>query len=170
MKSCLAISCRVSHDTPGHLAAHLHMEHGWPMVKALDESRRHFGISPMPTVAGASIPRTAEGPFQATEAKVTEAQIVEDIPVHRCPKCDAVVPCEWSAIAAIEEQARRLRIVAGLMRAKLLGKTIGHPKGSHYTFDEVKARELLGSGLSLRATARALEVHPTPISRAFKKK
>lgn len=143
--ACLVTRCSVTKQTPRELSEHLHMEHGWPMTKALDQANKMNG---------------------GVELKI---EMVDDIPVHHCPNCNAVIACEWSAVAAIEEQARRLRIVAGQMRARMLGKTIGHATGSHYAFDDEQAKSLIASGLSMRATAKALGVSGTTVSRAVKK-
>jgi DNA invertase Pin-like site-specific DNA recombinase len=86
---------------------------------------------------------------------------------HRCPKCGELFGCDWRAVAMLEEQARRIKIIAGMWRAKLLGTPIGRPKTHEFSVEA--ARELAHSGLSLRGIARVLEVHPSAVQRALKK-
>jgi DNA invertase Pin-like site-specific DNA recombinase len=71
-----------------------------------------------------------------------------------------------AAIAEFERDLIRERVIAGIRRAQARGQHIGRPK--RYSVDVLRAQELLGQGLSLRATARILAVHPTAISRALK--
>ena len=70
-----------------------------------------------------------------------------------------------AAIAEFERDLIRDRVVAGLHRAKALGRRIGRPRQYHVDPDE--ARRLLGTGLSVRAMARGLGVHPSAVSRAL---
>jgi DNA invertase Pin-like site-specific DNA recombinase len=70
-----------------------------------------------------------------------------------------------AAIAEFERDLIRERVVAGIRRARAQGRKLGRPRRYHVTADE--ARELLGDGLSLRAVARALHVHPSAVSRAL---
>lgn len=88
---------------------------------------------------------------------------------HKCPSCGQLFGCDWRAVGMLEEQARRLKIIAGMWRARLLGAQIGRPK--LHVFDESVARELTFQGLSLRAIAKALGdgVHPEAVRRAIQK-
>ena len=73
---------------------------------------------------------------------------------HVCPGCGKRFGCDWRAVAVLHEQARRLKLIAGMWQARLLGTQIGRPKLHHFDIDA--ARELAASGLSLRAIAKAL--------------
>jgi hypothetical protein len=88
---------------------------------------------------------------------------------HKCPKCGELFGCDWRAVGMLEEQAHRLKIIAGMWRAKLLGAPIGRPR--KHMFDVEAARELAASGLSLRGIAKALGdgVHHATVARALKK-
>jgi DNA invertase Pin-like site-specific DNA recombinase len=70
-----------------------------------------------------------------------------------------------AAIAEFERELIRERVIAGVRRARQNGRQLGRPRTYHV--DIVRASELLKSGSSLRATARALGVHPSSISRAL---
>lgn len=72
-----------------------------------------------------------------------------------------------AAIAEFERDLIRDRVVAGLRRAQALGRRIGRPRRYHVDPDE--ARRLLGTGLSVRAMARGLGVHPSAVSRTLVK-
>jgi DNA invertase Pin-like site-specific DNA recombinase len=72
-----------------------------------------------------------------------------------------------AAIAEFERDLIRDRVVAGLRRAQALGRKIGRP--SRYYVDKDLARAMLGAGLSVRAVARSLMVHPTAVSRMLAK-
>src|SRR5207249_9727580 len=56
-----------------------------------------------------------------------------------------------AAIAEFERDLIRDRVLAGLRRARAEGRHLGRPR--KYQVDLVRARTLLGQGLSLRATA-----------------
>lgn len=73
----------------------------------------------------------------------------------------------FNVLAAISEFERDLirdRVMAGLRRAKAQGRHLGRPR--QHRFDTDEARELVASGLSLRAVARQLGTHPYLVSRA----
>ena len=70
-----------------------------------------------------------------------------------------------AAIAEFERDLIRDRVIAGLRRAKAHGKRLGRPR--RYQVDPANARSLLGRGLSLRAVARSLRVHPSAVTRAL---
>jgi DNA invertase Pin-like site-specific DNA recombinase len=71
-----------------------------------------------------------------------------------------------AAIAEFERDLIRDRVIAGIRRAKAHGRQFGRPR--RYHVDLERARALLADGLSLRALARALGVHPTAVSRALR--
>ena len=83
---------------------------------------------------------------------------------HDCPKCGARVTCDWRAVALLDYHAHRLKIIAGMWRAKLLGNKIGRPR--IHEIDEEQARALVSSGMSYRAVAKLLNVHPMAVHRA----
>jgi DNA invertase Pin-like site-specific DNA recombinase len=70
-----------------------------------------------------------------------------------------------AAIAEFERDLIRDRVVAGLHRAKARGRRIGRPR--RYYVDPAEVRRLLGAGMSVRAMARGLGVHPSAVSRAL---
>jgi DNA invertase Pin-like site-specific DNA recombinase len=73
----------------------------------------------------------------------------------------------FNVLAAISEFERDLirdRVMAGLRRAKAQGRRLGRPR--QHQFDADEARELVATGLSLRAVARQLGTHPFLVSRA----
>jgi DNA invertase Pin-like site-specific DNA recombinase len=67
------------------------------------------------------------------------------------------------AVAQFERDLIRERVLAGIRRAQAQGRRLGRPR--KYTVDSNRVRDLLGQGLSLRAVARSLGVHPSAISR-----
>jgi DNA invertase Pin-like site-specific DNA recombinase len=69
-----------------------------------------------------------------------------------------------AAIAEFERDLIRDRVVAGLRRAKAQGRRLGRPRV--HRIDTEQAQQLLASGISLRAAARQLDVHPMVLSRA----
>ena len=70
-----------------------------------------------------------------------------------------------AAIAEFERDLIRDRVVAGLRRAKAQGRHLGRPR--RYHIDVTEARALIVKGLSLRAIARRLNVHPMAVRRAL---
>jgi DNA invertase Pin-like site-specific DNA recombinase len=75
---------------------------------------------------------------------------------------------EGSALGAIAEFERDLireRVVAGVRRARALGKHLGRPRV--HQVDVARAVALRAEGRSWRATARALGVHPMAVRRAI---
>jgi DNA invertase Pin-like site-specific DNA recombinase len=72
-----------------------------------------------------------------------------------------------AAIAEFERDLIRDRVMVGLRRAQALGRRIGRPRRHHV--DKDLARAMLGAGLSVRAVARSLGVHPTAVSRMVAK-
>jgi hypothetical protein len=70
-----------------------------------------------------------------------------------------------AAIAEFERQLIRERVVAGIHRARRQGRRLGRPRLHHV--DPARAQALLAEGLSLRAVARTLHVHPSAVSRAL---
>ncbi len=70
-----------------------------------------------------------------------------------------------AAIAEFERDLIRERVVAGIRRARAQRRRLGRPRRYHVAADA--ARQLLSGGLSLRAVARALHVHPSAVSRAL---
>jgi DNA invertase Pin-like site-specific DNA recombinase len=69
------------------------------------------------------------------------------------------------AIAEFERDLIRERVIAGVRRARVLGKHLGRPKIHHVDTAQVLA--LRAEGRSWRATARALGVHPMAVCRAI---
>ena len=70
------------------------------------------------------------------------------------------------AVAEFERDLIRERVIAGIKRAKAQGRHLGRPR--RYQVDLARIKELMGEGLSLRAVARSLEVHPSAVSRAIR--
>lgn len=70
-----------------------------------------------------------------------------------------------SAISQFERDLIRDRVIAGIRRAQAQGRRLGRPRQHHV--DLARALHLREQGLSLRAVARQLGVHPTAVSRAF---
>jgi DNA invertase Pin-like site-specific DNA recombinase len=70
-----------------------------------------------------------------------------------------------AAIAEFERDLIRERVIAGVRRARALGKHLGRPKIHHV--DIARAQALRAEGQSWRATARALGVHPMALRRAI---
>ena len=68
-----------------------------------------------------------------------------------------------AAIAEFERDLIRDRVLAGIRRAKAQGRHLGRPR--KYRVDLSRVHELRGQGLSLRAIARSLGVHPSAVSR-----
>jgi DNA invertase Pin-like site-specific DNA recombinase len=68
-----------------------------------------------------------------------------------------------AAIAEFERDLIRDRVMAGLRRAKAQGRHLGRPRRHHIELAEVRA--LVAEGLSLRAIARRLHVHPMAVRR-----
>ena len=73
---------------------------------------------------------------------------------HACPKCGTTIACDLAGLFSMEQQATRLKILAGMWRARLNGTVIGHPRRN--TFDVAKARTLVQEGMSYQAVAEAL--------------
>jgi len=74
----------------------------------------------------------------------------------------------FHVLASIAEFERDLicdRVMAGIRRARAQGRRLGRPRQQHV--DLVRAFRLREQGLSLRAVARQLGVHPTAVSRAL---
>lgn len=69
------------------------------------------------------------------------------------------------AVAEFERDLIRERVIAGIKRAKAQGRRLGRPR--RYQVDVARVQEMIGQGLSLRAVARSLEVHPSAVSRAI---
>ena len=70
-----------------------------------------------------------------------------------------------AAIAEFERDLIRERVIAGIRRARAQGRHIGRPR--KYRVDPAAARALLAGGVSLRAAARQLRVHPSAVQRAL---
>jgi len=68
-----------------------------------------------------------------------------------------------ASVAEFERDLIRDRVIAGMRRAKAAGKHLGR-RASH-SIDTAEAGRLLADGLSLRAVARTLGVHPFAVSR-----
>ena len=71
-----------------------------------------------------------------------------------------------AAIAEFELETIRVRVKAGMDRARRQGKHVGRPKAE---FDQAKARDLAAKGLSIRRIAKRLKTSPATVSRCFKK-
>ena len=71
------------------------------------------------------------------------------------------------AVAQLERDLIRDRVIAGMKRAKAQGRHLG--RRAVNAIDPAKARWLLADGLSLRAVARELGAHPYAVSRAVTK-
>jgi len=70
-----------------------------------------------------------------------------------------------AAIAEFERGLIRERVIAGVSRARALGKQLGRPRV--HQIDVVQALALRAEGRSLRAVARELHVHPIAVRRAL---
>jgi len=70
-----------------------------------------------------------------------------------------------ASVAEFERDLIRDRVRAGMQRARAQGKHLG--RRARHSIDTVEAGRLLADGLSLRATARQLGVHPFAVSRAL---
>src|SRR5262249_32685746 len=70
-----------------------------------------------------------------------------------------------AAIAEFERGLIRERVVGGGRRAEAQGGRLGRPRFHHV--DPGRAQALLAEGLSLRAIARTLQVHPSAVSRVL---
>jgi len=70
-----------------------------------------------------------------------------------------------AAIAEFERDLIRERVIAGVRRARALGKHLGRPQVHHV--DVSRALALQAEGRSLRAVARELGVHPMAVRRAL---
>ena len=71
------------------------------------------------------------------------------------------------AVAELERDLIRSRVIAGMQRAKAQGRHLG--RRSRTSIDTAQASRLLADGLSLRAVARRLGVHPFAVRRAVTK-
>src|SRR5437879_2421374 len=69
-----------------------------------------------------------------------------------------------AAIAEFERELIRERVLAGLRRARARGKRLGRPPTHHVTPSAARAA-LQEHGGRLRATARALKLHPETLRR-----
>jgi len=69
------------------------------------------------------------------------------------------------ATAEFERDLIRERVIAGVRRARALGKHLGCPRIHHV--DTTRALALRAEGHSWRATARALGVHAMAVRRAI---
>jgi len=69
-----------------------------------------------------------------------------------------------SAIAELERSIIVERVRAGLARAKAKGKRLGRPRGTK--IDAERARDLLSSGMSFRAVAKAMGIGVGSVQRA----
>jgi DNA invertase Pin-like site-specific DNA recombinase len=72
-----------------------------------------------------------------------------------------------ASVAEFERDLIRDRVIAGMQRAKAQGRHLGR-RASH-AIDTAQAGRLLADGLSLRAVARRLGVHPFAVQRAVTK-
>jgi DNA invertase Pin-like site-specific DNA recombinase len=72
-----------------------------------------------------------------------------------------------ASIAEFERDLIRDRVLAGMRRARAQGRRLGRPPV--HRVEAAEARELLASGLGLRAVARQLGVHPSAVARAVAK-
>ena len=73
-----------------------------------------------------------------------------------------------AAIAEFERDLIRERVIAGVRRARALGKHLGRPQV--HQVDVVRALALRAEGWSLRAVARELGVHPMAVRRALRRR
>jgi DNA invertase Pin-like site-specific DNA recombinase len=71
------------------------------------------------------------------------------------------------AVAQLERDLIRDRVIAGMQRAKAQGRHLG--RRALHTIDPAEAGRLLADGLSLRAVARKLGTHATSVKRAVAK-
>ena len=93
---------------------------------------------------------------------------VSDRADHICPNCQLPFQCDWKAVGAMKEQARRLATVAGIWEARLNGAQIGRPRRIRETFDVNEARRLVGEGMTYEAVARVVGApNKQAIHRAF---
>ncbi len=70
-----------------------------------------------------------------------------------------------AAIAEFERDLIRERVIAGIRWARAQGRHVGRP--AKFRVEPATARALLEDGVSLRAAARRLGVHPSAVRRAF---
>jgi DNA invertase Pin-like site-specific DNA recombinase len=70
-----------------------------------------------------------------------------------------------ASVAEFERDLIRERVVAGMRRARAAGKHLG--RRAAHAIDAAQAHALLADGLSLRAVARQLGVHPFAVSRSL---
>lgn len=75
---------------------------------------------------------------------------------HTCPGCHMEIPCDWRAVAEMEDQARRLRAVGAVWRRRLQGLPVGRLRQE--TFDIEQARQMIAAGMSYRAVAKVFQV------------
>lgn len=73
---------------------------------------------------------------------------------HTCPRCHTIIDCDLASLFTLEQQAARLKILAGMWRARLNGKKIGSPRRN--TFDVEVARRLVAEGMTYQAVAETL--------------
>lgn len=73
------------------------------------------------------------------------------------------------AFAEMEQEMRRERIKIGVSRAKAEGKYKGRKPGT-FVVDPKKAHKLLDQGLSIRKTAKLLDVSPTTVAKYAKQR
>jgi hypothetical protein len=101
-------------------------------------------------------------------SRVDDAQGTERVAIsahdHVCPTCGTAVVCDWSQIAAIDEQGRMLRLYAGLWRARKLG----HKPGPKPRFDDQALRAMVdGGGMTAIQVAEALGMPPSTVRSAI---
>jgi len=69
------------------------------------------------------------------------------------------------AVAEFERDLIRDRVIAGIHRARAQGRRLGRPRKHH--IDVGQAKHLLERGMSMRAAAKAMGLHPMLVKRAL---
>jgi DNA invertase Pin-like site-specific DNA recombinase len=72
-----------------------------------------------------------------------------------------------ASVAEFERDLIRDRVIAGMRRARAAGKHLG--RRPRHSIDVAEATAMLSDGLSLRAAARRLGIHPFALKRAMSK-
>ena len=135
--------CPVRLSSSRSLEAHLVEAHLMNATQAIKESREPQKMNG----------RARRAPAAAAPAAPPPAPEIAH--AHVCPTCQTPIACDWAAVATMEQQAQRLKILAGMWRAQLGGTKIGRPRQN--TFDVAVARKLVfQDGMTYEAVAQAL--------------
>lgn len=150
--------CARKVETVRQLEAHLVEQHLMGGAQAKKESALMGNGQPAVKVARA--------PMAPPELPAPEPNPMPH--VHDCPACGASIPCDYAGVAILEQQAHRLKILAGMWKARLGGATIGRPRKN--TFNVEAARQLVAEGMTYEAVAQALGASsPSAVKSALKR-